>query len=339
MVIGDVILDIYLKGEVKRISPEAPVPILNVAHKEYRLGGGGNVAANLANMGVPVTLASVVGADKNGEALKQHLKKAGISIDAVLSTKKRKTSVKTRVIAQSQQIVRIDEEDGHDLEKNLIHQLLDKLKKIKGLRAIIISDYGKGVISKESFAVIRDWAKEKKIFISLDPKQRNFPFYTDIDVMTPNHFEAADSTGMRCETMAEVKQVGKEIIAKHNLKELIITRGEKGMTLFENNPVTSTQSKRSVKRSKSLPVIYNLPTFNRSLYDVSGAGDTVIALYTAAYIASGDSYLSAVIANMSAGIVVAHFGTCPITLEDFNEHLVNKQFIKKIIEGKHYENL
>lgn len=344
VVFGDVILDAYHRGEVKRVSPEAPVPILLRTEKDdYRLGGGGNVAYNLVKMGVKVTLSSVIGKDKNGRIVLDHLKKDKISAVGVLVTSKRKTSVKTRIIAQSQQIVRIDEEDTNEIQDSINKNIIDRIKKIpQPINGIIISDYGKGVVNHRSFKWLLEFARTQNIFLALDPKQNNFSFYKDVDVMTPNHFEAAEDIGRRCETLNEVKSVGLEMTNKYSLRHLLITRGEKGMTLFDNSSfslkslVHEIKTKRKIQSKK--PRIYNLPTFNRSLFDVSGAGDTVIALYTASYLVSRDAYLSALIANISAGIVVSYFGTSPVTLKDFLMEIDNKLLMKKVLQGKHHES-
>lgn len=327
MVFGDIILDVYIRGDVKRISPEAPVPVLNFKSEKFCLGGGGNVANNLSSLGVDVYLASILSEqinphDKFAHNLISLIKDKGLNTQAVYHSNKRKTIAKTRVIAQSQQIVRVDREESHIIEDDLIDMLFEKINQLDvKLDGIIISDYGKGIVNQRTLSFIIDYAKKNNIFVSLDPKQNNFPLYKDIDIMTPNHFEASYDIGQPCESDEEVKQSGLKILEKHNLNELIITRGEKGMILFENRQAKST--------GNGSPKITSLPAINQTLFDVSGAGDTVIALYTASYLSTKDPYLSAIIANVCAAIVVSKFGTSSVSLEEVIEFINKENFMNE----------
>ncbi len=307
LVFGDVILDKYISGTTKRISPEAPVPIIHFEKETHRLGGAGNVAINLAKYRVKTFLASIVGGDsRETEKLFHLLKEENIRTDFLLKNNQRQTSVKTRIVSRNQQIVRIDREDLNEVEEDNIHQLMEKIMKSKiKFDAIIFSDYGKGVINPHSFKIFLNYAKKNKIYTALDPKQRNFTFYRNLDLMTPNHLEATEAveaveagrawtkiTNAKMDN--EINALGKRIIKEYRLKKLIITRGNQGMSVFE-------------KKSPKMRIL-SLPTFNRKLYDVSGAGDTVIAICVLSEVIFKDIFLAAFLANVCAGIVVSKFG-------------------------------
>ena len=298
LVFGDVILDRYVSGETKRISPEAPVPVLQFEKETYRLGGAGNVAVNLAKYKTKTFLASVVGKkSKETEELFHLLNKENIRTDFVLRDNNRQTSIKTRIVSRNQQIVRIDKEDLDEVEKKIIKQLINQIieSKIK-FDAVIFSDYGKGIINPYSFKIFLNYAKTNKIYTALDPKQRNFAFYKDLDLMTPNHFEAneAGKLTIKQQTNLNINALGEKIIKDYRLGALIITRGSRGMTVFQ-------------KKTNGVKT-FSLPTFNRKVYDVSGAGDTVISVCVLAEVVFKNIFLAAFLANVCAGIVVSKFG-------------------------------
>ncbi len=308
LIFGDVMLDCYVNGSVKRISPEAPVPILQQQNQDFKLGGAGNVAINLAQLGVKVFLASAIG-DENpetNEKLYSLFKKNKINTKFIIEEKGRKTSIKTRVIAGQQQIVRIDIEDLKEVKNRIIDDLVASIEKSKiKFDAIIFSDYGKGVIHPYSWEKFITYAQTNNIFTALDPKQRNFNFYKNLDLMTPNHFEAQDAVSLPSvnerlserETPKQIYALGKAILLKYSLKNLIITRGSQGMIIFSNQ-----------EKNQGELTHHSLPTFNRKLFDVSGAGDTVIAMSVIGYLVWQDIFLASYFANVCAGIVVGKLG-------------------------------
>jgi D-beta-D-heptose 7-phosphate kinase/D-beta-D-heptose 1-phosphate adenosyltransferase len=308
LVIGDLMIDQFLWGKVSRISPEAPVPIVAVEKETQMLGGAGNVANNLKSLGANVCICGVIGNDATGNKLREDLEANGLNIDAILSDETRPTSIKTRIVAAHQQVVRVDKEYKGDLAPALTDELIRRFEKMMPyIDAVIISDYGKGVINKAVLRKAIKLANDKKIPITVDPKIENFLNYKKVSCITPNHKEAVE--GMRWNNITEDKDVfdlGKRILKKLNSETVLITRGEKGMTLFEKgNRIT------------------HIPTRAREVYDVTGAGDTVIATLTLA-LASGANYRQAAeIANFAAGIVVAKLGTATVSPAELQKAISN----------------
>ena len=292
VVIGDLMIDHYLHGEVNRISPEAPVPIVKYIQQESKLGGCANVSLNLTNLGVNVTTIGLIGKDYSGDQFKKLMSRQKLSLKGIISANDIQTIEKTRIVANHQQLLRIDRENIQSITKENLNTLIKKLKNLKNIHGIILSDYAKGIMSLDSFQSITEFARKRKIFVSLDPKPSNFHFYNDIDIMTPNHHEASLASQMPCDTEKEIKKVGQYFFKNYRIKKLMITRGEKGLALFDD----------------AKKVIF-IPTFSKSVFDVSGAGDTVIATFTASYLAKASLSTSAMIANTAAGIVVSKFGT------------------------------
>ena len=297
IVFGDIILDEYVYGKVERISPEAPVPILHYGRQEYRLGGAANVALNLAALGIQSALAGIIDCSAKSNTLLQLLQKKNIDTQFIIQSKQCILPVKTRFVSADHQLLRMDKEDVHPIAMDLLTPLFDKLHKgLKHYQALILSDYAKGIIHVESYKALQTLIQNNNTYFAIDPKKSNFNIYTDCDLMTPNHIEAKDDIGLPFESDSEVMQNASRILEKHALKELLITRGNKGMALFCNDDT---------------PIL--LPTKAKSVYDVSGAGDTVIATYTAARCAMANPKTAALIANTCAGIVVSKFGTSTAT--------------------------
>ena len=296
IIFGDVMLDIYQYGEVKRVSPEAPVPVLNYKKEEERLGGAANVALNLKSLGFTPILVGKIGNDNKGDKILNILEQEDISSEFILRSDKTRTICKTRYIANNQQLLRVDVESSDEISSKEIEYSKKILSNKKDCRAFIFSDYGKGIITKNSFTQMNQLAKEKSIWTLVDPKKKNYHLYKDIDVMTPNHHEAAEDASMPCNSEKEIKVAGKSLIEKHQLKQLLITRGSKGIALI--NPAAS-------------PLF--IPTYARQVFDVCGAGDTVIATFTGALVAGGSFEVAAKLANHAAGIVVSKFGTSTVS--------------------------
>ncbi|NPB08296.1 MAG: D-glycero-beta-D-manno-heptose-7-phosphate kinase [Aquificae bacterium] len=291
LVVGDVILDTYLSGRVERISPEAPVPVLEVEGEEFRLGGAGNVARNLRSLGVNTVLCGVVGRDHYADILKSLMENEGI--EAFLVEDERPTTRKTRVVSRNQQLLRIDWESRQKVEGRTLKSLLNFVESEKA-DGVIVSDYAKGVVTRELMKVLR----ERFPFISVDPRPQNKPLYIGVNLVTPNEKELKAMTGE-----GSVEELGRKLKEELSLGTLVVTRGEKGMTLFREE-------------------IKHFPARARKVYDVTGAGDTVIASLTA-FVLGGASWEEACeLANLAAGIVVGEFGTASVSPERLKEELI-----------------
>jgi D-beta-D-heptose 7-phosphate kinase/D-beta-D-heptose 1-phosphate adenosyltransferase len=308
LIIGDLILDRYIYGRVNRISPEAPVPVVDVVNESFLLGGAANVANNIISLGGKVSVAGSIGKDSAGRILMELFKEREINTDGIIEDK-RPTTVKTRVIAHNQQVVRFDREDKKRLEgKNLIN-LANYIKKaIKEHDAVIVSDYKKGVISSSLIETIVKYAKPKNIFVAVDPKVGHFHFYKNVSLITPNLMEAAQGSGVEIKDDKSLLKAGKTLLDKLLCKSVLITRSEDGMSLFEKGKA------QKVKTT-------HIPTAAKKVFDVTGAGDTVIAAMTLAYAAGASLYEAAVIANHAAGIVVGEVGTAVVTPERLVESI------------------
>lgn len=298
-VLGDVMLDRYFWGRVDRISPEAPVPVVRVTNRNSRLGGAANVAANLCSLGVEVTLAGVVGRDPAGREITDKARESGIGTHCLLAEEGRETTEKIRIIAQNQQVVRADFESvsplGDDSRNRFQSELVEDIGRFD---ALIISDYGKGVI-QESFLrdVITAWKTSGKPVL-VDPHVGHFKWYRGATIVTPNTKEAASFYGATVDREELFTSAGFHIREELELKALLITRGEDGMSLF-------------LEDQKQI----HIPTVATEVYDVTGAGDTVISLLGAA-IACDASLIDAVwIANQAAGEVIKDVGTSTISKE------------------------
>lgn len=307
LVIGDLILDRYIWGKVSRISPEAPVPVVEVKREDFLLGGAANVAANIVSLGGKVSVIGVTGNDRARDVLMRLLEDKGIDSSGVL-TDERPTTVKTRVIAHAQQVVRFDKEDHSKINSELLKKILayveHKIKK-DHIDAVIISDYKKGVVSRELIKGILKLTRPAGLFVSVDPKVGHFPFYRGVSVITPNLKEASEGSGIEIKDEASLIKAGRKLLKGLSLEAVLITRGEEGMSLF--------------MRKKEHIEHYHIPTRAKKVFDVTGAGDTVIATFTLAR-ASGASMIEACeIANYAAGIVVGEVGTATVRPEQLKE--------------------
>ncbi|MCX8030903.1 MAG: D-glycero-beta-D-manno-heptose-7-phosphate kinase [Thermodesulfovibrionales bacterium] len=303
LVIGDLILDRYILGKVTRISPEAPVPVVDVVEENFRMGGAANVANNIRALGGKVTIAGTIGNDSAGNKLVEMLTTSNINIEGLI-TDRRHTTVKTRVIAHNQQVVRFDKEERKKVEGKNLENLLNFLKEsIPQHDAIIISDYKKGVISSPLMDEVVLLANRYHKFISVDPKVGHFHLYKNVSLLTPNVVEASEGSGVEIKDEKSLIKAGKILVEKLRCHSLLITRGEEGMTLF--------------KKSNGFPAlsVTHFPTVARKVFDVTGAGDTVIATFTLAYSAGATMEEAAKLSNHAAGIVVAEVGTAVPQIE------------------------
>ncbi|GHT40758.1 RfaE bifunctional protein, domain I [Endomicrobiia bacterium] len=293
LVVGDTMVDKFIWGKVKRISPEAPVPIVEVTRETETLGGAANVANNITSLGGKAFIVSAIGEDIVGKSLIEIFKERGINTDCLVYDSQRPTIIKTRIIATNQQVVRIDKEVKKLFERHIESKILANIEKlISTVNAVIISDYGKGVVSPVVLKKTIFLARKYEIPITVDPKIYNFRKYKKITTMTPNEEEAIKGMNAKnIETTEDIATLGKRILKTLNSDAVLITRGEKGMILIEpNNKIT------------------NIPTRAKEVYDVTGAGDTVISTMTLALAAKADLLSAAEVANFAAGIVVGKIG-------------------------------
>ncbi len=295
VVIGDFMLDHYLWGRVDRISPEAPVPVVDVERETFSPGGAGNVVANLRMLGAEAVPVGLVGNDPAGERLLDLFRSQGVPVQGILPGD-RPTTQKTRILAHQQQVVRVDREQRElippEVEARLARQFLDLLDSADG---VIVSDYSKGTITPNLLATILPAAREQKKLVCLDPKVRYFSSYSPVTVITPNQAEAGSVLGYPIGTREELQEAGRRIREMIDCEALLITRGEKGMALFADGKMTL------------------VPAHAREVYDVTGAGDTVISVLCLA-LAAGAQMLDAVeLTNIAAGIVVGKVGTAGVT--------------------------
>ncbi len=296
VVLGDLMLDEYIWGNVSRISPEAPVPVVEVSSRTLKLGGAANVASNLRALGHPVFLFGLVGKDDRGATLRRLLSQTKIDASGVLASALSPTITKTRIMAHSQQVVRVDYEKLEELNGLLLEKILTKLKaKLARAQFLIISDYGKGVITKLLLDELLDYCQRRKIFVAVDPKETHFHEYHGVSVVTPNHHEAGFAYGKRIRDHQTLKEAAFGLLKKLQAESMLITLGEKGMSLF-------------ARRRE-----HYFPARAKKVYDVTGAGDTVVAAFTSAVSGGATLPEAAYLSNRAAGLVIEELGTAQVT--------------------------
>lgn len=299
LIIGDFMVDQYIWGKVERISPEAPVPVVEVSKENLLLGGAANVANNISSLGGKVFITGVIGKDDMGRVLIHKLREKGIHTDGIIMEENRCTTVKTRIIAHNQQVVRFDKEIKSEISKSTLSLILEYVRDcLPKIRAIILADYCKGVITKNLIKKLLELTNSK-VFVAADPKIGHFDYYKGVSLITPNVNEASFGSGINITDERTLIKAGEILLDKLQFKAVLITRGDKGMTLFE-------------KSGK----ITHIPTFTKEVYDVTGAGDTVIATFTLCYSAGAKLKEAAIFANHAAGIVVGEVGTAVVTPRD-----------------------
>ncbi|MFC1769697.1 D-glycero-beta-D-manno-heptose-7-phosphate kinase [Nitrospirota bacterium] len=301
LVVGDLILDCFIWGKVKRISPEAPVPVVDVERMNYVLGGAANVAGNIVALGGSATVIGAIGDGPSGQRMVELIHNKNIHVIPVHDN--RPTTVKTRVIAHNQQVVRFDQEQRGKLSSKGVKTIVEKLKEqIKKHDAVIVSDYKKGVICTEVMKAVLGAGKK---FVAVDPKVGHFNLYKNVSIMTPNLKEASEGAGIEIRDEESLIRAGVKLMKKLSLKSLLITRGEQGMSLFH----------------KSGGV--HITTLAKHVYDVTGAGDTVIAALALSHAAGAGLEEASVIANHAAGIVVGEVGTAYANPDELKSSLKN----------------
>ncbi|MEW6264660.1 MAG: D-glycero-beta-D-manno-heptose-7-phosphate kinase [Thermodesulfobacteriota bacterium] len=300
LVIGDVMLDEFIWGRVERISPEAPVPVVKVTKETRMLGGAANVVNNIISVGGRAMMAGVVGHDRRGREVMKMLEDLGVDAGGLVLDKDRPTTIKTRVVAHAQQVVRFDREKNSPISQKVTDIIMTHAASAaRDLDAVIVSDYAKGVVTPYLMDEVRRLFPGPRPFIAVDPKVQNFKLFKKVSIITPNHHEAVRGTGLNAEQKGALVRAGRKIISDLECASVLITRGEKGMTLLENNG----------------PPIH-IPTVTRQVFDVTGAGDTVIAILTLARAAGLELPEAAVLANFAAGVVVGKVGTSAVTAAD-----------------------
>lgn len=310
LVVGDLMVDHYVVGDVERISPEAPVPVVAVNKEERTLGGAGNVAANIHSLGGAPKLIGVGGKDYDGDILAGLLHKEGFAFE-VVQDEERPTTRKTRIVAHNQQVVRVDWERPAPVTGKAMDKVLAAVsQELDATNVVILSDYGKGLITQEFLAKLRNLFAERKVSpkVYVDPKTKNFHLYEHVDLLTPNKKEAGEGAGMEVRDKRDVIMAGLRIFKKLKNKHLLITLGPEGMAYFE--------SPESIRR---------IPTTARRVFDVTGAGDTVISVMALAAAGGLTMLQSCVLANYAAGLVVGEVGTATVNYEDLVQTLRNHE--------------
>lgn len=307
-VIGDVMLDRYWWGSVSRISPEAPVPVVKIERMTLAAGGAANVAANIAAYGANCILVGVVGDDDAASQIRQVLKECGISDQYLVTAAGRPSTVKTRLVAHSQQVARIDQEDEMPCSEDVESEILDLIVlAVSAANVVVLSDYAKGILSDRVISFAIECAKEAGVKVLVDPKGKVYEKYRGASLLTPNRREAAEAVNLDENASDLVQTAGIRLLESVDVDALLITEGSDGMSLFR----------------KGEPSVH-LPALARAVFDVTGAGDTVIATLATSLGSGADLESAAKLANIAAGLVVERSGTTTLTLAELKQHLNDK---------------
>jgi rfaE bifunctional protein kinase chain/domain len=305
-VLGDLMWDEYIRGDVSRISPEAPVPVLLGTHEDRTPGGAANVLKNLRDLKCTMGILGIVGADANGIALQHELEKWGLGDSLqLIRLSDRPTTIKTRFMARNQQLLRVDRENAGAIDEKTENDVIKSFERlIGGFDALIISDYDKGLLTRRVITEAIQIAQRKKVLVAVDPQVKHFRDYAGSDIMTPNEKEASEGIGRGFpKNNADVEAIAAAIRSELKLPHLLITRSQRGMAYFTDNEA-----------------VY-LPTVAREVFDVTGAGDTVITVYTAAIAAEATHTEAMVLSNIAGGIVVGKLGTATATVPEIQNEL------------------
>jgi rfaE bifunctional protein kinase chain/domain len=311
LVVGDLMLDRFIWGDVERISPEAPVPVMRVLAESHRLGGAANVINNVLSLGAQVTACGVIGRDMAGRRLVHDLRRAGASTAGIVGDKQVQTTQKSRIIARPrhQQIVRLDRENQNPISDATLKRLREfVLARAKTCDGIVISDYGKGVVHGSLLRSIAPLVRRKKLICVVDPKKENYAGYQFPTLITPNKDEASEASGILIRDDASLIAAGEKLVRMWQAEAVLITRGPDGMSLFRRN--------HAVK---------NFPTEPRDMFDVTGAGDTVVAVCGLALVCGASFEEAAVISNLAAGLVGEEVGTVAVSLDKLKRSVRDKQ--------------
>ena len=305
LVVGDLMVDRFIRGKVSRISPEAPVPVVLVKDEVDLPGGAGNVMMNLASLGARVNCSGVIGQDGVGENLLKKFRQAGIETGGIKKDPALSSILKTRVIAEHQQVVRFDHENDKNISHSIETEILSAVPEmVKSSEAVILSDYGKGMITRPMLTRIISDSKKFKKPICVDPKLEHFLLYKNVTCITPNLPEALGGMHrLKLDGKSGIMGLGKDILKTLGCRSVLITQGEEGMTLFEKQRTT------------------HIPANAREVFDVTGAGDTVIGVLALSLACGADLIQAATLANLAAGIVVGKLGTATVTPAELKEAL------------------
>ncbi len=298
MVIGDLILDRFLWGRVERISPEAPVPVVEILRETVHLGGAANVVANLVALGARPIPVGVVGNDAAGETLLGELERLGVDASGVVVDPVRSTTVKARIIAQHQQVCRTDWESRAAVSTTSVERLRENCEAAGKVSGVILSDYGKGVLTRDLIARTTEASRQSGVFVAADPKGHDFSVYRGVTMVTPNKKEAEQASRIEIRDDASLARAAQSLLQSTNAEYVLITRGEEGMSLFDEEGHSY------------------IPTAAREVYDVTGAGDTVVATLTLAAAAGATIADAALLANQAAGVAVGKLGTASVTVQE-----------------------
>lgn len=305
LVVGDLMMDHYIWGTVDRISPEAPVPIVRVVSESLRLGGAANVLNNVLDLGGQGMVCGVIGPDDMGMRLVEALKERGVNTEGIIVERRRTTTKKTRIIAHQQQVVRFDRETTRPAGPEISRRIAEVIqRRIADLDVLVISDYAKGAVTPELITAVLEQAHRRRLPVIVDPKIPNFPQYRGVTVITPNSYEAARATGMALTDEAAVERCGRAILRQLRCQAVLITRGEHGASLFEQARATT-----------------HIPAMAQQVFDVTGAGDTVVGTLALGLGAGASMREAAALANYAAGVVVGVVGTATVTLNDLRRVL------------------
>ncbi len=305
LILGDVMLDEYMWGTVSRISPEAPVPVVAVRSEGVKVGGAGNVATNVAALGGRPSLIGLVGDDAAAERLGHELEVAGVKSDGLIVDASRPTTIKTRVVAGSQHVVRFDRESDASVSRAIRTRVVAAVReRLPAADLLLISDYAKGLVGSGLMREILGLAARHQKPVAVDPKVQHLLLFKGVTVVAPNHHEAAVAARVPVRSEADLLRVGRVLLRRLKAQAVLITRGEQGMSLFE-------AGKSAV----------HIPTVAREVYDVTGAGDTVMGALSLALAAGADMHRAAVLANYAAGVVVGKRGTATVTRAELERAL------------------
>ncbi|PIS28556.1 bifunctional heptose 7-phosphate kinase/heptose 1-phosphate adenyltransferase [Candidatus Saganbacteria bacterium CG08_land_8_20_14_0_20_45_16] len=317
LVFGDLMLDEHIWSRVERISPEAPVPIAEVTKIDHVPGGCGNVAVNIAALGGQPFLIGIIGQDSSGQKLRQALALANVPDSYLIVDQQRPTILKSRIIAASQHVIRVDREDKTALSTELLKKVIKQVKKVlTTVDVVIISDYGKGLINKELCQILIKAARQQKKFVAIDPKGQDYSKYQQASIITPNLLEAGLATGIQINSGPALIKAGQSLLTKVKSDFILITRGREGMSLF------------SAKKHLEIPAV------PREVFDITGAGDTVIACLSLAVAAGAKLDQAIALANLAASIVVSKIGTAPCFKAELAAALEGHEPIIKKIKSR-----
>ncbi len=308
LVVGDLMLDQFIWGRVDRISPEAPVPVVHVTHESFHLGGAANVAHNVRSLGGQATACGVIGRDSSGQRVVHELQQIGAGTAGVVVSRGAVTVLKTRVIAHNQQVVRFDRESPNHAS-GAVRRLERFLREhVNDFDAVIVSDYGKGVVTADLLGVLSAARKRHPFRLIVDPKKPNFAHYRGLTLATPNVFEAAEAAGIEIRDETSLRAAGDRLLERWNAEALLITRGEHGMTLFTRDGLAR-----------------HFPTAARQVFDVTGAGDTAVATCALALAAGARLDEAAQLANHAAGVVIGKLGTATLSAAELRNAVISDQ--------------